>query len=149
MLVADFLHTLTGLIPAPFSRDPAQAQLFINEFEHLMQVNRCNLLITRPKLRVELTLAFIVEDPMTTAWKHTIQRSTKPTDELIWDKFFDLFCIAWIDKPLAPMPETQTLSPPVPAPAALHTGELQVVEITDQTVTPPPRPYPVTPPQGR
>ncbi|KAH8985035.1 hypothetical protein EDB86DRAFT_2390278 [Lactarius hatsudake] len=115
MWISDFMNILVRPTPTPFSGDPAQAQRFIDEFEQLVRRNRRNLLVVQPELRVELALAFIDEDPTTTAWKRTIRRGNPAelADESIWDEFFDSFCTAWIDE--TPMPATQAPSLPVNA----------------------------------
>ncbi|KAH8977644.1 hypothetical protein EDB86DRAFT_3160208 [Lactarius hatsudake] len=119
MLVADYLHTLTGPVPTPFSGNPAQAQQFIDE--------------------VELALTFI-RGPTADLWKGAVRRGRpdETTDEGLWDEFFDSFCTAWIDE--TPMHIPQTPSPLVNASAVQHVEEPRVITTTIQTMTPAPSP---------
>ncbi|KAH8987478.1 hypothetical protein EDB86DRAFT_3082168 [Lactarius hatsudake] len=146
-LISEFMDFLVGPTPTPFSGDPAQAQHFIDEFEQLARRNRRNLLIAQPELRVELALAFINDDPMTIAWKRMIRRGSPlgPTDESIWDEFFDSFCTAWIDD--APIPAAQTPSPliSVPASAVQRTEGPPTVKTAVQAMTPIPPPITANP----
>ncbi|KAH8993033.1 hypothetical protein EDB86DRAFT_3244205 [Lactarius hatsudake] len=146
-LISDFMDLLVGPTPAPFSGDPALAQQFIDEFEQLARRNRRNLLIVQPELRVELALAFINDDPMTIAWKRMIRRGSPlgPTDESIWDEFFDSFCTAWIDD--APIPAAQTPSPliSVPASAVQRAEGPPTIKTAVQAMTPIPSPITADP----
>ncbi|KAH9015951.1 hypothetical protein EDB83DRAFT_2528878 [Lactarius deliciosus] len=107
------LHSLARMIPTYFTGDWVQAQQFLNEFRQLDQVNQHHLLVTQPKLQVELVLTFI-QGPRTDPWQCTLRRGQagKLPDESIWDEFFNLFCTTWINGP--PTPVTQ-MSPPMPA----------------------------------
>ncbi|KAH8981500.1 hypothetical protein EDB86DRAFT_3086986 [Lactarius hatsudake] len=110
--VADYLHTLTGPVPTPFSGDPAQAQQFIDEFGQFERANRRHPFVTQPTLRVELALTFI-RGPTVDSWKCTVRRGrpNEAADEDLWDEFFDSFCTAWIND--TPTPMTHAPSAPV------------------------------------
>ncbi|KAH8984879.1 hypothetical protein EDB86DRAFT_3219379 [Lactarius hatsudake] len=151
MLTDDIICTLMGPIPTLFTGDPAQAQRFIDKFGQLKKANRRHPFLTRPDLRVELALAFISEDPMTTGWKRTIRRRNDNgwIDESIWDEFFDSFCTAWIDEIQLPVTLSIPADEPLASISTIADSSLPVpVGTLDPTLTrstpisdsPPPRP---------
>ncbi|KAH9014932.1 hypothetical protein EDB84DRAFT_1443646 [Lactarius hengduanensis] len=157
MLIATALmSTLLGPTPTPFTGDPVQALHFLDDFEQLARANRRHVLVSRPKLRVELALTFIVRNTTTASWRRVARRQSRDsgsTDETVWDSFFDSFCTAWIDPPV-PSAATSPRSDPPPRPARSPRRASPVTAILDSvkpadelppipaTAMPPPRPAP-------